>query len=381
MAYLQLPIELDLQTLINRAVARIKVRQPGYVFDTASLDAALLEEMVRLSVEDRQTMVVMADEAFAEFGRHELDTPMITAEAASVEVTVTAINTTGHVIAAGQLIATLTGGDQPVAFALVDDLVIPADSASAPAVLHATVAGTQANNLGPGAMTLVQAPAVVASVSATSPSAGGVDAETGAQFRDRMAGETRLLLRVPTKAWQYEIAAQRIPGVHRALARERYDADTDTDNAGGHVTIAAVDSTGQPVAAPIKELLEAEFLDEYRRIINLTPHIIDAILQPVAVHFEAVATADADPVDVETAATAAINAYLNPGTYAGGDQTPPVWLYRPIIRRQTISSILLGIDGLDHWTTLTLDAGTDDVELVGVAVLPDPTVTGTVDPP
>jgi hypothetical protein len=152
----------------------------------------------------------------------------------------------------------------------------------------------------------------------------------------------------------------------------------------GHISVAVVNSDGADPGSTIRDAGEAR--QQAMAMAGLVIDWISATYTTLTVVFTGVSDADFDPADVETRAETALADYISPANWglpSTGDQRS--WRDKPVVRFQDLSTVLNGVEGFDHWTTLTLNGGTADVTMTGPAALPAPaptsTVTGTVTAP
>jgi hypothetical protein len=113
-------------------------------------------------------------------------------------------------------------------------------------------------------------------------------------------------------------------------------------------------------------------------------HVVDANYTTLTIVFAGVAASGYDPTDVEARAEQAIADLINPARWgapaAASENLAPAWVNTPVVRFQDISAALNNVEGFDHWTSLTINGGTADVTMNGIAPLPSAasTVSGTV---
>lgn len=139
------------------------------------------------------------------------------------------------------------------------------------------------------------------------------------------------------------------------------------------VTVAIVGEDGQALPQSTKDALAAEM--ELRREINFVVHVIDPTYTTIAVTFTVVTAAGYEAATVEAAAEAAVAAYLDPSVWGGGDQSPPEWRTpSDTVRYLEVASLLDRVEGVDYVSALTVNGGTADVVLAGVAPLTQPGV-------
>lgn len=380
MAYVDYALTVDMDAIVAGVLADIATTL-GVTLNEGDPVVAAAEALALRIAETRVVMIDVAAVIFDAFGQKVVGVTRVPAAAATMTVEFTVADTDGYTIPAGTRLVYRRTGSTTVGFATTAELTIDPGSATGTVTAEALVSGEDANGLTAAALVLADPLVFVTGVESTTTSSGGVDAETPADYLDRLADELRLLSLVPRLEDEYALVARRVPGVYRARDIARYDADTDTPDSPGHVTVIVVDADGAALDAGVKADVQDVLDSEDTRALNVVVHVIDPTLQAVTVDFTAVAEPGADPVTVEQAAIAAVEGYLGPGTWAGGGEDPPLWRDVDTVRYLELAALLNGVSGLDYLTALTLDGGTADVALVGVGVLPDPTVTGDVQSP
>lgn len=386
--YIEIDIETDANTLAAGAFDYLAANIPGWVPQEGHIESWLIEALARIVAEARVVASKVPTAVFRYFGESILALPPVDAAEAEATSTWTMVDTQGYTIPTGTLVAWRTAGDTLVPFEVVDAVTVPPGSSvtAADAVtLRALDAGTAPNSLAGGSIELVDSLAYVQGIEAASPS-GGVDAESDADYLDRLSSELQLLTPRPILPADFAALARRIPGVHRALGVNMYDPNTETYDNERTITVAVVAEDGSDLPDAVKDDTQV-YLDSLREV-NFVVHVIGPSYRPLTVQFEAVAFSGADPTMVQTAAAAAVRGFLDPGTWGGGDQSPPEWENNRTVRYLELAAVLNAVDGLDYLTTLTLNGNTSDVVLAGVAPLPatttdaDPTIiTGTVSSP
>lgn len=143
------------------------------------------------------------------------------------------------------------------------------------------------------------------------------------------------------------------------------------------VTIAVVDEAGAALGASVKAEVAA-YLKTMREV-NFIIHVVDPIYTAIDVTFEVVAYAGFDLADLETLCEAAITSFLNPGTWGGGGENPPVWRASDtVVRYLEVAQVLNETEGVHYIKALTVNGGTGNVDLAGAAPLPTVgAITGT----
>lgn len=382
--YIVPPIAADPDTILTEILDYLMANVPGWSPHWANPEVIMAEVFARIQADTRTLAASMFDAALMYFGRSILGVVPLAEAYAEVYTTWTAIDTQGYRIEAGTVAAFRVAGDEVVQFAVVADVVIP-PGASTTAVsgvtMRALEPGTYSNGHGPGPMELIDRLSWVATVDgvvATNTSSGGVEAETDRDYLDRLTEELELLAPRPILARDAAIMARRVAGVERALGLDNYDPDTDTWDNERMITVAIVAADGDPVPAPVKaavaNLLEAE------RETNFVFNVVDPTYTSVDVTFEISVDPGYIGAEVLPRAVEAVTAYLDPGMWAGGDQQPPVWVAdEAMVRYFEVSTVLNNVEGVRHVEDLTINGGTVNVALDGVAALPSVgVITGTL---
>ncbi len=376
--YVHVPVSGDAAAIKQAKVDDLEAAIPGLVVARGTLLDQLLEIE---SFEDAQAQELATDvraAIFRYFGLKIRRIPPRDATQATGASTWTLADDDGHTIPAGTEL-TLTGSDgSRVAFTTVDDVTVPPGStvtSTGEVELIATVPGAAGTGLQAGAeiedrLTWVQ------SITLPVPTTGGEDAESDENYLNRLADAPQPPYVRPV---DFSRAARNMTGVARALPLDLYDADTDTADVGGHMTVAVMASNGGTVSTSNKDAVQLEL--DTNSITNLTVHVIDGTYNALTIVFAGVAHPGYDAGDVEARAEAALADFINPANWGlppDGDQ--PEWIDTPTVRYQDLITVLNQVDGFDRYTTLTLNGGTADVVMTGPAALPDPasTVSGTV---
>lgn len=379
--YVDYPLTVDIDRIVADSIAQLQTAL-GVTLNEGDPLVAALEVVAYRNAETRLILTDFAAAAFRDFGSKLVGVAAVGSAPATVESTWTVADDDGYTIPAGTIVLYEVTGDQHVALQTVVDTTIPPGSTSATGVLlSAVVEGADANGLPAATVQLVDPLTWITSVATTGTTAGGADAETSGEYLDRLVAELRLLTRVPVRPGDYSTAARSVAGVHRALVINLYDADTNTPDSEGHVTVVPVDAAGAALDAPTKAEVEAALTDDGARLTNVVVHVEDPTPVPFDVDFTVTAAAGADPAVVEAAAIAALNAALDPAVWAGGADDPPVWRDEPVVRWLDLVGLLYDVDGVAHVDALTIDAAAADLDMSAggtvLAPLPDATVTGT----
>lgn len=377
--YIGVPLETDATELASQSLDTLMDNIPGYVPREGHIEVWMVEVWARMVAEARDVASSVPTSIFRYFGQSLMGIPAVAGSAAQTTATFTMIDNQGYTVPAETTVAFRTAGDELVPFRTLEDAVVPPGSLTvAGVVIEALEEGTVHNGLGPGPVELVDALAYVASVAATGTTTGGVEEESDDAYLDRLTAELQLLAPRPILPQDFAVLARRVTGVHRALAIDGYNPlDLTTENER-MVTIALADASGNPVPQDTKD--ETAALLDARREVNFVVHIIDPTYTAINVVFSVVALTTHDLADVEARAELAVQEYLSPATWGGGDASPPEWRTNAnVVRYLEVAQVVNAVDGVDYVESLTVNGVTTDVPLDGVAPLPQVgTVDGTV---
>lgn len=378
MSYLKLPIETNPDAIEEALYDLYSTAFPGWE-PTAGDPLVWIAKWGAAQVTDLASLASdVSGEVFHDFGRLVVGLSPIEAAPALAEATFVAVDDAGYTIPAGTQIEVATSGDEAVGFETVADATINPGSTTVTGVeLRALVDGSEANGV-TGVATSVDSFYWIDSITLTTTSSGGVDAENPDTYRNRLAAEVQVLTAVPVLPRDVEVLSRRVAGVGRATALDGYNpADSTFDNER-MVTVAVVDAAGEALGTPTKD--EVDALLQARREINFVFNVIDPTYNTVKVDVDAVSMPGYDPAAVDAAIVAALNAYLSPANWGGPislDQDPATWRNKTTVRRFDLIALVDNVPGVDYVTglTLALEAdvlGSANVTLTGAAPLPRP---------
>ena len=148
------------------------------------------------------------------------------------------------------------------------------------------------------------------------------------------------------------------------------------------VTVAPIDGSGLAVNASVSDSV-TDYLGS-RREVNFNVSSINPNYVPINVQWSGIATQGYDPAIVQSAGNAAIYNFINPGTWAGGGNTPAYWdATQNTVRILDIAGVLSQVTGMAAVTSVvigtTVSLSATDIFLPGNAPLPVAnSVTGSV---
>lgn len=375
--YVNAPIPVDADELEEQSYDAIRTQFPDWEASEGNLDVRIIKAFATIVATIGEDATDVTDTIFRYFGAELAGLPPIDATAATGATEWTLIDTDGHTIPAGTVIG-VDNGEQLIEFQTVSDAVISSGDSTATGVdVVAVEAGEDGNDL-TGDCTLIDPLDYVDTVTLTSSTSGGTEEESDDDYLNRLTELLRLLTPRPILPDDFAVLAKNVAGVGRATAINGYNpADSTYDNER-MITVAVADEDGAALSNPVKTAVD-QYLSEQREV-NFVVNVIDPTYNTIDVTFTAVAWSTADPATVETDAEAAVADYLSPATWGRSQEgNEGEWNNRTVIRYLELAAVLDNVSGLDYVTGLTLEGGTADVTMTGVAPLPQPgTISGTV---
>ena len=376
MTFVAASFDFDPDALADAAVAYLQERIPGFELAEGHLEGWLIEALARIAAEVAFVASDVPTQVFSGFGQQILGISPAEGAAATLTSTWTVLSAAGYRIPAGTVVGYRTSGDTAVLFATTADIDVPPGSTTVAGVqLTAVEPGFAGNGVPSGVqLELIDTLSYVTSVTATSTSAGGVDAETEGEYRDRLAAELQLLSPRPILPGDFAVLARRVPGVARAVGISGYNPDDETTNNERYVAVAVVDELGEPLPDAVKDAVVA-YLDGLREV-NFVVAAADPTYTTIDVDYSVIVATGYASADVLDAVGAVIAAELSPATWAGG---PDDWRAQDTtVGLFAVAALIASVPGVARVLTVELNGSAADVVLTGAAPLPRPgTVTGT----
>ncbi|EHN09431.1 hypothetical protein PAI11_37650 [Patulibacter medicamentivorans] len=305
-----IPVSTDAGDIADELRDRMAEEIPGWQPIATALDTAILAAVATVTAEGRDALQqrlrqVILDLAGALFGF-----PRSPGTPAQAPMAVTAVDTLGHVLPAGEPVML---GD--VELYTVEDAVIPAGSSTATVAVQAVEFGAAANGAdGELSIDAKDWLATVDGVVLTAPLDGGTDPWDDDEYLERFREHQAAGARSPVLPHQWAAAARSHPAVGFAWAIRAYNAATDTAGVPFHVTIVVAGLEAEalpgPILADLQTDLQAQALD------NVIVHVVSPDYVPVDVTGTGVARAGYATADVDTAVEQHLQNFLSPGTYA-----------------------------------------------------------------
>lgn len=393
MAYISVAVEVDPATITQEKLDSLQTRVPGLTVLPGQPLYFLLEVTSERDAINAQLLTDVTDLIWDTFGAQIVRIPRVLALQATGVSTWTRVNTPENPLASpltvpagtGLSLAGLDGNRVPFQTRnAVTFLAGAASTAVGEVELIAVTGGNDGNDL-QGDPQTNETLLWLDTITVLAPTTGGTDEEDVDVYRSRLGDQVSNLAKTLVQAPDFEREARSLTGVARALALDLYTPGPPADPAAaGHITVAVVDSAGADPGSTVRGQVLADL--QANAISVLQVHVIAPTYTTLTVVFAAKSDPGYDPADVEARAEQAVLDFLDParwGLPARGDQ--PVWIDSPIVYFQDVVTVLNGVEGLDRYTSLTVNGGTADVTMTSPAALPAPasttTATGTVTAP
>ncbi|HXH77324.1 baseplate J/gp47 family protein [Nocardioides sp.] len=362
-----LPTDPD-QNAIN-ILDGLQDRLVGWVPTDGDPLTAFASEVGREIADLAANTLVRIEIGVAGWGETVFGVPSLQAKPATalVELTLSAAATLGpEFVVVGK-----TAGGVEVSLALVN--IVNAPIGTSQHTMTAIVPGQDGNGIPIGPLTIATATASVVTAVAISASTGGTDAETLAQYLDRLADTLATLRFGGVRAEDLAALSRGVAGVHRAFGVDLYDPATPATPKERSATVFPVGSDGLPVSAGIKANL-ANYLATLREV-NFLIFIADPTYTAITVAYTVSAEAGTTGATLVTEINVALARYLSPANWGSTDADPQAWVSSPKVFFNDLIRVIGNVPGVARVVSLTVNGGTADVTLAGVAPLPAPNAT------
>lgn len=224
--YITVPIEKNPSTLLQRIYTYIQARVPGWTPSEGNLDVWLSEAYAIEGADTAETASRVPDTIYRDLGTSLYGIPPTDASAATGATTWTMRDNAGYTIPAGTQVGIRDANGDLVPFYTVNTVIVLAGSLVTVAgaiVIASLEEGVAGNALAGPAVELIDILDFVSSVVLTAPTSGGVEAESDAEYLNRLTGQLQLLTRTPILPQDFAALALNVPGVYRAVALDLYN--------------------------------------------------------------------------------------------------------------------------------------------------------------
>ena len=373
-----LPEVFDPNLIEEQIIEEIQERFEEWEPAEGNLEVWMIRALSVRIAELYETAVDVADEIFVTYGRLRNILRYEQTQAVG-ESTWTMVDDAGYTIPAGVEVTFARSGNDLVAFETVDETVIAPGDTTGTVSLIAVEGGAAGNEL-TGSGELVDALIYVDGIVLDSETTGGQDEEPLADYLTRLRERLVTATETPILPRDFEIIARTFhPFVSRAVARDGYNPDDETDDNERMITLAVTDEDGEPLTSGQKTDVE-ETLEALREV-NFVVHIIDADYTEIDVEFDFEPLSGFDKTTVRDTVEAELTRYLSPANW--GQLVPGAGEYSgasgllDTVRYLEIASTIDRVPGVDYISTLNIAAagdslGTADVSLDGAVPLTRP---------
>jgi Baseplate J-like protein len=347
--------EIDAASLKQEILELFEAAFPGWESSSGGLLTLLAEGQARINADVFEQMTELEQAAFKRFGEAIASVPPVQAAAATVGSVWTMIDELGHEIPAGTLVGIPGPEGRPIGFETVGDTVVAPGSTKVAVLLEAVEAGESGNGLSGEAqletqLAFVEAPGGVELEGVTS---GGVDEEEEDAYLNRLVEELRTISVSLIKAPDFETDARSIAGIARAKCLEAYNAEEGKEEAMA-VSVFAIDASGNDVAGPVKEALEARQTDKLLSGINY--YVGSPTYTTIDVVAGVVVETGFDPTAVVAAVGARLAEYFNPGKWGMPKQgdSGSGWINQTHVYFNEVISEIDRVGGVDRVVSVLL---------------------------
>jgi hypothetical protein len=367
--YINVPIETDPDTLAQAAFAKLETLNPGWAPDDAQLDTWIIEANAEMAATLRDLASDVPKAIFRSFGAL-VNIPPIDDALSSVTLKFTVQDTAGYTIPGGTAVQFTDSQGVQYVFKTAADAIVAGGATTVTGVLAIAIeAEAASSNIGAANadVTLLDTYAYITRVQQEGITAGGADAETDDAYLGRLARQLRLMAPRPIIPIDFAEMARNVPGVYRALCVDGWDAVAGT---GGHaktVSIAALDSNGDPVSAAVKTAIDS-YLQSFRES-NFIIYVADPSIYHIDMTWDVDLFPNFDPASVTAAINAALANEMNALNW-GADQDNTYWYNRTKVRINDHIAVIGAVPGVK-----TVNTVQHEVYLAGSLVTTDINMT------
>lgn len=374
MAYDPPDVDTDEDAVAERILGNLVDNLDGFVPVEGDPLVALAEELGRENADTNLLTTTALATAWAGVGETVYQVAPIEATYATlpdVELTFTPVapgpaGLAASTVPAGFTIVVDDGGDG-VAYQLLAD-VTPTSTDPIHVSMQAVEPGTQGNLAilpeAPPDAQIITSSLAVSSATVLASAAGGLDAETLTAYLERLTDYVSLLRPGGVTGNDLAALARTVPGVHRAVGIDLYDATAGTYGHERTATVVAIDTLGYPFSSD-----ELQAVLEAAREVNFVIYQGEPTFTPVTIEVQVHARPDADADDVHAQVVAAVTAYISPAVWGSTDYAPSSWTERTTLRIFDVISAILTVPGVALIDSVAINGGTEDVTLAGPAAL------------
>jgi hypothetical protein len=384
------PLIPSSEALVQRAIEQLQGQYPNWKPNPASPEYRMFLAFAAICCEVIVLLLNVPEELIRWVGEVVYQTPPTAATFATAVSTWEAVDALGHEIEAGTIVIVTPEGGEPVAFEVVEDVVIPEGETKTGAgavKLRAVEPGSQGNVSGAATVQPNELLAWVATggITLASAPAGGEEEETMQAYTKRIRELAKIVKPQPILPEDFaNYVRLLIPGIERCVAvdmlelthhtptaeeiEKEEDSAVTAEGVERCVTVIPLTVEGTvPPKATLEEAynrLKAAREETFLPFIGLpSSHTIE--VKVVGKYFKGYTEAV-----VKANVKTALEELLNPATFgvpASGDTTS--WVNKKVLRYQDAVTALNNVAGFNYYTELKLNGGTTDIALTGIAPL------------
>jgi hypothetical protein len=385
------PLIPSSEALVQRAIEQLQGQYLNWKPNPASPEYRMFLAFAAICCEVIVLLLNVPEELIRWVGEVVYQTPPTPATYATATSTWEAVDALGYEVEGGTIvIVTPEGGGEPVAFEVVEGIVIPEGETKTGAgavKLRAVESGSQGNVSGAATVQPNELLKWVATggITLASAPAGGEEAETTQAYTKRIRELAKIVKPQPILPEDFaNYVRLLIPGIERCVAVDLLQLTHTTPTAGeiekeegSSVTAEGVERCVTVIPLTVEGTVppKATLEEAYNRLkaaregtflpfIGVpSSHTIE--VKVVGTYFKGYTEAV-----VEANVKAALEELLNPATFGvpvSGDTTG--WINKKVLRYQDAVTALNNVAGFNYYTELKLNGGTIDIALTGIAPL------------
>jgi len=369
--FVEVPIEVDAQTLADDAVDRLADRWPGWEPNDGDPEVIQIETLSHMAEDTAQTCAQVPPAIFREDGTKLIGRPYDPGSPATSTATFIFIDTAGYTIPQDFEIDV-----DGYAFRVDSETTVPVGTIAASGVpVTAAISGEEANGLTGSVVTPISSLAGLDDVILGPATANGTDPEDDTDYQNNLSADLMLQAKTLITTRDFEMWAVSKAGVGRAAAVHAGDRA---------VNVAVVDSAGEVVATAVKNELLADF--EQYKLVNTVLTLNDPTYTTISVTYTVKARPSVNQTDLKARIDAMLTELLSPPNWARpkGVTVVPTWELEPVVRANLLIDYIGDVDGVAYVTSVSItgsagSASGSNWTMAGSYPLPRPgTMTGTI---
>jgi len=352
--YIVVPFTLDADTLADEALDRLADAWEGWEGQDGDLEVIQIESLAPMAADVAEAAATVPDAIFRNYGLTLIGVPYQTGQPAVGTARFTAIDNVGY-----STTAPVEFDLDGVAFTTDSAITLAPGATTVDVPVTANEIGLDGNDKWGFADPMTPLPWML-SIEVQVPTSGGTEAETDAEYMDRLSDRLQLQTTTLVTGRDFELMALQVDGVGRAMA---------LPNQARQVTVALADLNGEVVPQVVKDVV-LDLFDDYRQV-NTTYSVIDPTYTTINVAATVVVMPDYALATVKQACESAVAQWLSPANWGrsfGIEGPGDDWLNSTVVRYSELQRVLAQ-PGVRYVQSATLNGGTVDINLTGTAPL------------